>query len=222
MRLLSLFWRSILLWTAIISLLLFGITVVTGSEVPVASAPVWIGLAFMLAAYPSGIRVAPEAIPGPGLSFSRLGLFVAASASASVATFMLVNWLAPLLLSAGPGVPVGAGMTLSEIRDELRVLGEVARGGPPTAENWLPFNQFGGSVAVGAVLGRGAGRGGRPRARNLAAGHREAHWFPRHRELPRMTLPSRPHGVCGSCSEPRQHAGETRQALRRGASGPGR
>ena len=68
MRLLSLFWRSILLWTAIISLLLFGITIVTGSEVPVASAPVWIGLAFMLAAYPSGIRVAPEAIPGPGLN----------------------------------------------------------------------------------------------------------------------------------------------------------
>ena len=145
MRLLGSFWWRMVLWTAVISGILLGIAVLTveGGGV-LSNAPVWIGLAFVLAAYPAGIAVAEDVIPDQGLRVSAIGVFMAAAVSASLAAFVLANWLAPALLSSAStgGLPDPASMTLGEMRTELGVLGERARGGPATADNWLPFNHL--------------------------------------------------------------------------------
>ena len=145
MRVLSSFWWRMVLWTGVISGILLGITVLTveGGGVLI-SAPLWIGTAFVLAAYPAGIAVADDVIPNRGIRVSAVGMFMATAVSASLAAFVLANWLAPALLSSVStgGLPDPAGMTLGEMRTELGVLGERARGGPATADNWLPFNHL--------------------------------------------------------------------------------
>ena len=145
MRLLLSFWRAMVVWTGIVAIILFGITALTGSgEGLLVSAPVWIGMAFMLAAYPAGISAADLAIPDRSFSVSRMAAFVALAVSASLAAFVLANWIAPALLPPSPpgGLPDPASMTLGEMHEELRLLGERAQGGPATAENWLPFNHI--------------------------------------------------------------------------------
>lgn len=145
MRLSIAFWRSMAVWTLLIVVLLLAISALTGAGGDIlAGVPVWIGLAFVLAAYPAAITVADDVFPAREVDLARAGVFAAVTASASAATFILANVVAPMLLSgsAGPGLIDGTSMTLGEVLAELRVLGEQARRGPATAENWLPFNHL--------------------------------------------------------------------------------
>lgn len=143
MSLAKTFWRTMAIWTAIIAGILIGITALTGgaSEL-LASAPLWIGMAFLLAAYPAGIATVDHVLPDRTLSAASLATFTAVAASAAFAAFLLTNWVGPALQpSPASGLLADpSSMTLGELGEQLRVAGERARGGPDTAENWLPFN----------------------------------------------------------------------------------
>ena len=101
MRVLGAFWWRMGAWTGIITVILLGISLLTGERAGLLiNVPVWVGLAFVLAAYPAGIAVVEDVIPGQGIRVPAIAMFMATALSASVAAFVLANWVGPALLSS--------------------------------------------------------------------------------------------------------------------------
>ncbi|MGD2069317.1 MAG: hypothetical protein PVI57_11640 [Gemmatimonadota bacterium] len=144
MRILIGFWRSLAVWTAFIAILLGAVTLLTGSGARVmAQVPLWLGMAFTLAAYPAGVAVSGAVLrPDHGRRGVTLGLFAGSAVGASVLAFLLLNWVAPALLSpsAAPGFPEAAGMTLGQLAERLGAAAPRDSGG--TAADWLTYNHL--------------------------------------------------------------------------------
>lgn len=145
MSVLKTFWRLQLLWLLLISVLFAAVGALSGAGADaLARAPVWMGMALLLASYPAGIGTHDVVLPGGEPSPAGLGAFLATSLSVTLVTFAFANWVAPRLLPAGPGagLPDVAAMTLGELTRALHSARPTGTTPPATVEAWLPYNHL--------------------------------------------------------------------------------
>jgi len=141
----SRFWRSTLLWTALLAAGLLLATAASGSlRQALAQAPAWLGMAFVLAAYPGGLAVARGVFDDHPGWVSRSFVLLSAGVSASVLAFVVMNLVAPALIEAPPAGRLGNthGMDLGELAAALAAARQAAEAGPPTPDGWLTYNHL--------------------------------------------------------------------------------
>lgn len=116
------FFKTVLVWTAILLVLLSGITLVTGGGVAgvLGNLPFWGGLAFVLSAFPAGVSVVDDVFPrSGGIDFRMSGVAAAATLTLALLTFVLVAYVGPAAVSGGElGEPNA--MSLGTLKAEAR------------------------------------------------------------------------------------------------------
>ncbi len=144
-RIVGNFWKWIIVWTVAGTALFVGVGVMTiEAYAPLRTAPVWLGMALVLAAYPAGIATAAHVWEEGRFSLERLAVFAGAAISVSVVAFVLANGVAPRALSPDPVLEATSALslTLGELRDSLHVLSRALPTEPSDAEAWLPYNHL--------------------------------------------------------------------------------
>jgi hypothetical protein len=144
-RIAYVFWRSTAAWAALLAVGLVLVSAISGSFTDaLANVPVWLVMAFVLAAYPGGLAASAPVFAEERGWLGRSMALLVAGLSASFLAFFATNFVAPALIDASPGDVFGAthGMDIGELRASLGSAREVAEAGPSTTESWLPYNHL--------------------------------------------------------------------------------
>lgn len=118
-------------WSVATLLLLSGPTLLSAGPTGfLAGLKSWLPMAVTLAAYPAGLAAA-NAVWQPGEVSKRLVAFALAGAIASLALFVLINFVAP-----------AGGTSLAELKQLLQQTHQQATVGDATIDAWRPFNEL--------------------------------------------------------------------------------
>ena len=147
------FWTRLALWTGILLVIFVFLGLQPGEGVgPVlAHLPAWAGLALVLSAYPAGLAVSRETLPGERFVLRRLIEVALAAALVSLMTLVLAEYVGPEAQRWLNEAAGGAGATaepaelpFGDLRRELIAAIEQARADTTTepSDRWRLANQL--------------------------------------------------------------------------------